>query len=1389
MQMLRKYGWAFLLILSQPAFGLAPGLSPPTHESGIATAKAKNPYTNYSSPALLEMEKSPMDVPFTDPSILNPGPPAPSGLTTNTFVSPTSCPTACDGTAALIASGGVPPYLFYWPHLAQYSDTIGNLCAGSYPVVVTDSGGNLDSVWIVITSNSSLTVTIPTVIPDSGGCSGALSAAVSGGTAPYQYAWSNGSSTIFANGLCGTANYCVTVTDDNGCTAVQCAMVFSTGGFSLGSSSSNASCGGTCNGSITAMPSGGSAPYYIYFPSLGINGTNIATGLCPGNYPVVGFDSLGNYDSIIVTDGQTSSVSAIIVTNSPDSGNCSGVLQAAGSGGTAPYSYLWSNGQTTASINGCAYQTYCVVVTDANGCTGSICDTITGGQVYLSQWSTPASCNSVCDGSVNLVASGGFPPYTFSFPGLSLNGATATGLCAGSYTGQVIDNIGNVATVVANVNQPNPIAVSIAASLPSFGACNGSLTGFASLGTAPYQFTWSNGAVGQSVSNLCPGNYCLTVTDANGCTGTNCYTLVTSNNMAVQATGTDPSCAGTCDGSISASVTGIAPPFQLFVSGLGAVSSPVTGLCAGNYYVYAVDTLFDTVGVSVTLTDPAPIGITLISAQPDTGACNGSLSVAVANAALPVTYAWSNAATGSTINNLCAGNYCVTVTDANGCTAVECYTVLTANSLGLTISVATTDANCNFGCDGTAQLTVNGATGPVYYNWWWNVGSGSSASNLCPGTYYVVVSDTFYTDTVQFTINSTGPNPVLSVVQPDNGSCNGELQLTINGGTAPFQISWSNGATGTLNQTGLCNGYYDVIVTDTNGCFDTTTITLPAVTGSISYVLNSQDPSCPSSCNGYASLQILNSAGPVNVNWVGLSTTNNYVTGLCPGVYDVVISDSLTLDSLTFTINQPPSAGPFVNNVQPDNGTCNGSATIALTNSTQAPFSYIWSDGTTGPSINNVCGGIYCVTVTSSYGCVDTLCVTIPGPAGLTVNVFSANTICSNTCDGAATASVSGGTPPYAYLWSNGVTTTTINNLCPGNYSVTVTDANGQTGVGSGSVLAPPPITVNITSTDAACGASNGTLSAIPSGGNGGPYYYSLSNGVNGIGFSFSQSGLPSGGYGLITSDSAGCSTVDSIFIGAVGNLNGTISATADTVCPEDTVTLFAGPLVSCYQWYLNGNVLHGEAFSSLTNLGGGQYSVVLSDSSGCSDSIFYTVQELPGATVSSINGPTQVQAGQQYVYDVVGQNGYTYIYSVSGGQVVSPGNNIAKIEWGNGPTGTITVTAISPDGCVAETTLVVYIGITSVAGIQGSNLNFKAFPNPYQGSTQLTFYLSESALVRLEVLDLLGQQVAVLEEATLAPGQQAFTFSARNTGLSAGFYIARLQVGSTTKIVRLIEN
>ncbi|MBN4066107.1 SprB repeat-containing protein, partial [Candidatus Amoebophilus asiaticus] len=312
-------------------------------------------------------------------------------------------------------------------------------------------------------------------------------------------------------------NYTVLITDANGCTANESAIVSQPTSITTSVASTDVSCNGGSDGTIDLTISGGTLPY-TYSWSTGATTEDI-TGLIAGPYSVLITDNNGctiNENAVISEPTLISPSTS--VQNISCFGFSDGAIDLTVSGGTPPYTFSWSNGATTEDIILLSAGTYTVAVTDNNGCTVNETTTLTQpGLLIAFIIPTNVSCNGAGDGVANLIVFSGVQPYTFTWS----TGATTqniTGLSPGTYTVQISDANGCNQNPSVNITEPTALTASfttIDESCP--GASDGSIDLTVTGGTPPYTFAWSNGAITEDLSNLAAATFNLVLTDNNGC--------------------------------------------------------------------------------------------------------------------------------------------------------------------------------------------------------------------------------------------------------------------------------------------------------------------------------------------------------------------------------------------------------------------------------------------------------------------------------------------------------------------------------------------------------------------------------------------------------------------------------------------------------------------------------------------------------------------------------------------------------------------------------------------------------------------------------------------------------------------------------------------------------
>lgn len=1121
----------------------------------------------------------------------------PAALTLNTLVTNATCNGFSNGSIDLIINGGVSSYSQIWSTNATTEDVSG-LLAGNYSVNVTDANGCMLTTSAVINEPAILSATTSsTNVLCNGGNTGTATVTASGGIIPYTYLWSGGQTTSMATNL-SAGTYTITVTDSNACTFTSFTTVSEPTALTAIASSTDVLCNGGNTGTATIKENGGISPY-SYLWSDGQT-TPVASGLTAGTYSVTVTDNNACvFTTSVIVNEPTPLAALTSGTNALCNGGNTGTATVNASGGISPYSFLWSNGQTTAFANGLTAGTYNVTVTDNNACIFITPVTINQPTALTAVTSsTNTLCNGGNTGTATINVSGGVNPYSY----LWSDGQTsivASGLTANTYNVTVTDSNACTFSTSITVNQETTLTTSVTSTDV---LCNGGNTGTATVnangGVTPYSYLWSDGQTTAVASGLTTGTYNVIVTDSNACTITSSVTVNEPAILTASTSGTDVLCNGENSGTATVIANGGMAPYT-YLWNNGQTISTATGLSEGIYTVTITDNNGCILTTSETIVQPDTITVSASQANAScSGLFDGTASLNVNGGIQPYIYQWSNNATTANITGLGAGNYSVIVTDSNGCLSFYAITITEPDPLSATIS--TTSVSCNGGNDGTAAVNVTGGTAPYYYEW--NDGrTTESITGLTANVCTITVTDNNDCSLIASTIinqpDVISANFIISDVLCNNGK-SGSIDMTTSGGTAPYSYLWSNGQT-TEDATGLSATTYNVQITDNNQCTSDTSVMInePAPLTVIAMVT---DALCNGDNSGTATIAASGGTSPYAYQWSN-SVTGPSISGLSSGSYTVTITDKNgCFINSSITINEPPALIPTISTTNVScNGGNDGTASVAITGGTRA-YSYLWDNGQTNSTIMNLCAGIYSVIITDANGCWDTVSSAIEEPVALTISTTAFETSCNGGKDGGAKVKSAGGTQPYTYLWSNGEKTSFITNLATGTYEVLVTDANGCSRSTSTTIREKSPVQIALNQTNPLCyGDKNGSINIIASGGIT-PYTYIWSNGDT----TQNIMDLPAGMYIVNVHDKNRCVRSDTVIITQPDPLHAEISGftfpngynVSSSGSSDGKILLSVTGGTNPYQYkWSNGNTVQ-----NIEDLSVGNYSVTITDENGC---------------------------------------------------------------------------------------------------------------------------------------------------------------------------------------------
>ena len=588
------------------------------------------------------------------------------------------------------------------------------------------------------------------------------------------------------------------------------------------------SCNGGNDGFAVAAGEGGDSPY-TYAWNTGAT-TDTVTGLTAGLYTVTVTDNNGWPDEaqINITEPDLLVASIDSTMDALCDGDANGYAEVSVTGGTTAYSYSWSNGSTTGSASSLDSGMVSVTVTDAQGCVAMDSALISDPDplVITIDSVDDVLCAGFTTGAMYTTTTGGTTAYSYAWTGGS-TAANLTSVASGTYTVTVTDANGCEAMAVDTVNELDPLLVSDSVNTPLCnGDTNGSIFIMPSGGLSPYGYDWSSGGSASSQSGLGAATYVISISDANNCLVIDSVVMTEPDVLTLDLdTLINSYCELGADGEIQLTTLGGTSAFT-YMWADSTTTEDRTGLATGNYYVSVTDSnncMYND-SFEVTFENAAPI----VAISGSDTICFGETSTYTATSGY--TYMWNTAATSDSIVADSAGMYSVTVTDSAGCEN-ETATTLWINA-ELTLAIASVDATCNGGSDGTATATGGGGTGASTYSWS-NGATGASISGLPEGTIVCGVSDSLgcsIEDSV--TIDYINENPVVDLGEdtvvcfiPQFGTY---ASVTLDAGAGFTNYTWSTSET-TSSIATTNPGAYSVIIEDANGCTGMDTINIDSV--------------------------------------------------------------------------------------------------------------------------------------------------------------------------------------------------------------------------------------------------------------------------------------------------------------------------------------------------------------------------------------------------------------------------------------------------------------------------------------------------------------------------------------------------------------------------------
>jgi gliding motility-associated-like protein len=924
------------------------------------------------------------------------------------------------------------------------------------------------------------------------------------------------------------------------------------------------------------------------------------------------------------------------------------------------------------------------------------------------------TCNGSSDGSFGVSTANGNPPFTFSFMGGAFGPTNSfNSLPAGTYNVVIQDANGCTVPFPVTITQPtNPVSVTLI--FKNNVGCAGGATGnyriIGTGGTGPYTYSTDgvnfvppNNGTSFQTNGLVVGTYNVFVQDANGCTAT----LPIAISEPLPLTGaitaqTNAPCTGPGTGSVTIAGSNGTPVYSFSIGGAYQLSGTFNGLAPGTYTVTIKDANNCTTQVPVTILQPStPTGSVLSQTDVDCfGNATGVLNFDGANGTAPYTFAINGGAFGSNpFNGLAAGNYTITVQEANGCTGTFNATINQPNTLNLAVA-SQVNIDCFGASTGEVTLSATDGTGPYTYAFGALTNTTGIFTGLSAGNIAFDVTDANGC-TATFMANITQPaTGVGALITVQNnvlciGTSTGSFTLQGNNGNAPYSFTL-NGVTNTTGTfSNLAAAVYNVTVTDATGCTFIQPVSLISPTALTASITAQTAVNCFGGNNASLTVSALNGTNPYTYTLGANTNATGVFNSLSAGNFNVIVTDQ---NGCTFTqpvtITQPLAALSSTITNQ-TNVSCfggNDASILVIASNGTGPYSYTLgvNNNITG-QFNALTSGNYTVVVSDNNACTFNQNVTITQPNaplnGVTVSQTAVDCFGNNT--GQVQVSGTNGTSPYSYtLGATNNTTGNFTNLIAGNYNVTITDNNACTFVYPVVITQPiAPLSAAIANqTDAICfNGSSGTVTLIAADGT--PNYQ---YGVSGLTLSNNPliTGLAAGNYTVIVQDNNACTVAVNVLIGQPAvPITATVTSTTDVLCNGNNtgaLTVIATDGIAPYDYTVGPNTNTTGVFN---NLNAGNYTVNITDNNGCIATVNTVInQPLAPLSVTIVTASNPVCNGFNNGNATANASGgtsaigYTYVWNTVPVQNSVQANNLIA--------GAYTVVVTDDNLCTASTNI-----------------------------------------------------------------------------------------------------
>ena len=1215
------------------------------------------------------------------------------------------------GSVSLSISGGSEPYSVEWVELGVFDElNQSSLISGDYNIHIMDAEGCEEQITVSLEDPLEIGVmeTINPVLCN-GEDTGSIELEVSNAIGNLTVLWEG--NVINVNDLnqfsLEAGTYEVTIIDENGCQFNSTYEVIESPEKEVTDTIVNPGCFDEL-GEISIEITGGQEPYDISWAEINAPDQLLIQDLPAGTYSATIIDA--NLCEVQVSY-EITQPDQIIATTDVIQPNCVlllGTIEILDlQGGTGDISTVWTgvNAPNEILVTDLDPGEYSVLITDDNDCLVEEFFTINEpGQLDVIETINPVSCFGGNNGSIELEITGAVEPLDVVWTGNVANTdeTNQVDLISGTYAVDILDAEGCDFSATYEVIESEEIEIAELIIQPRCAGTFGSIeiaeiTG----GTDPYDFIWLELAAPDQnlIENLVPGDYTIQVTDANNCTAEETYNITEPGVLSVNPIVTNNSCFGGAEGSIELEVSNAVDPLTIaWVAEIPLDDNLIQAdLPSGLYEITIVDADGCDFSSVFEVTSPDEIIITEDISVLNCSEDPGTIEILINGGEEPYNIFWTGAdAPGETLlENLSAGNYNVTVIDANDCEVIEDYSITAPNEIEIVEII--TQPSC-FGDLGAVSVEITGGTGTYSIEWTGTDADGSTEIlGLTAGTYTISVIDENGCEKEEsYDINLINELAAsVTITQPECFTLTGEATLAIEGGNEPYSVSWLGiAAENELIATDISPGSYIVEIEDANLCALAVEIeiTEPFELTSETVI---ESVHCNGENTGSIDITLANTTGTVDYNWVnaesGFSSPVEDIENLFAGSYELTATDELgCVFNRTVEIQETDGLVISLDNIQNEicGGDAGGSIEVSLSGGT-LEYQTDWNGAeftSDDEDIFDLFPGDYTLNVSDENGCAISETFSVNSGALIEPNASALDSECSEST-GSMSVNIDSDNIIQDISWFNDgalITdglVTTIEDLPSGMYSVEITDDQGCS-------IAE---TILISDTDAALidAEANGVgcfgnlegsiLITVTSGTE--PYNLTWAGPVSIADNEYNPTGLPAGDYNTSITDAEGCNAFQEVIITSPDSLiiNETIT---NVSCFGNEDGVIALELLGGTEPFIVDWIDSDVDLNELSDLAPGEYSVEITDANDCAVEGTYQITEEDILTLDI--SFTELLCANETVTDIDititgGEEPYTFSWT---GDIISTNEDLADV----GP-GTYAVIITDASNCTIEET------------------------------------------------------------------------------------------------------